>query len=356
MRSLIFLNLLVVVFTGPVLGDQIILRNGDRLSGAIVKSDTENLQINSEFAGLVKVQWAAIEGIQSTEPLYVTLKDEQLLVGLLATRDGRIEIQTAEAGRVALSKEVIRSMRSRQEQAAYQAEIERLKKPRLRDSWSGSFDSGLSATRGNADTLTFSAGMNAARTTSRDKISTYVTSLFARNSTSGVSITTAQATRGGARFDINLSERVFTFAFTDLEYDKFQRLDLRNVVGGGLGWHARKTERTTFDVFGGGSFNQEFFANDLTRRSGELLAGEELFHKISGSTSIRQRLVFYPNLSQTGEFRIAFDVGAVTQLSKWLGWQISVSDRYLSNPIPGTQKNDLLLTTGIRVLFGGGAF
>jgi len=32
--------------------------------------------------------------------------------------------------------------------------------------------------------------------------------------------------------------------------------------------------------------------------------------------------------------------------------QVTVSDRFQSNPLPGIKKNDLLLTTGIRVTFG----
>jgi hypothetical protein len=47
-----------------------------------------------------------------------------------------------------------------------------------------------------------------------------------------------------------------------------------------------------------------------------------------------------------------FDVAAVTTLKKWLGWQVTISDRYLSNPIqPGLKKNDFLLTTGFRITF-----
>ena len=41
--------------------DQVILKNGDRLSGTIIKSDNENLTMKSEFAGEVKIQWAAVE-------------------------------------------------------------------------------------------------------------------------------------------------------------------------------------------------------------------------------------------------------------------------------------------------------
>jgi hypothetical protein len=124
------------------------------------------------------------------------------------------------------------------------------------------------------------------------------------------------------------------------------------VLGGGLGFHAKKTERTKLDLFAGGSFNQENFSSAPTRRSGEIIVGEDLSHRLSGSTTLTQRLMLFPNLSEAGEFRVAFDLTAVTALSRWLSWQLTLSDRYVSNPIPGIKKNDLLFTTGIRLTFG----
>lgn len=47
---------------------------------------------------------------------------------------------------------------------------------------------------------------------------------------------------------------------------------------------------------------------------------------------------------------------AATKLKNWLGWQISFSDRYLSNPPALLKGNDLLLTTGLRLNFGKGPF
>jgi len=43
----------------------------------------------------------------------------------------------------------------------------------------------------------------------------------------GVDSATAQAVRGGIRYDRNVSSRFFVSTFNDYEYDKFQSLDLR---------------------------------------------------------------------------------------------------------------------------------
>jgi putative salt-induced outer membrane protein YdiY len=197
--------------------------------------------------------------------------------------------------------------------------------------------------------------MKMQRATQRDKISIYATSVYATSDTAGESRTTANAIRGGTRYDVNLSERLFTFGFIDLEFDEFQNLDLRNVLGGGLGWHIVKNGRTSFDFFSGGSFNQEYFADDITRKSAELVLGQEFNRTIREGTVFTEKLSIFPNLSDTGAYRLQFDSGISTKLAEWLAWHVTLSDRFQSNPVPGVQKNDVLLTTGVRFAFGAAA-
>jgi putative salt-induced outer membrane protein YdiY len=332
--------------------DHIVLKNGDRLTGAIVKSDGKSLTLKSEFAGNVTVPLEAVTQVTADQPLYVTLKDNQTLVGTIVPAADKLEVRTADAGNVSIVKDSIQSVRSLEEQAAYQVELDRMRNPGLADLWSGSVNAGLSLNRGNAETTTWSFGMNGARTTTRDKISVYLTTLYAENSTAGESVTTANSRRGGGRYDMNLSSRSFAFGMADLEYDEFQQLDLRLVLGGGLGWHAVKTERTVFDVFGGGSWNKEYFSTGLNRSSAEMLVGQELTHKMNTRFLFKERAVLHPNLSETGEFRLTFDASAITNLNTWLGWHVTFTDRYLSNPVPGTESNDVILTTGLRMTFG----
>jgi hypothetical protein len=48
---------------------------------------------------------------------------------------------------------------------------------------------------------------------------------------------------------------------------------------------------------------------------------------------------------------VNFDVSGVTTIRKWLSWQLTISDRFLSNPVPGRKKNDAIFSTGVRVSF-----
>jgi putative salt-induced outer membrane protein YdiY len=343
----------IVAFLAPAaMADQIILSNGDRLTGSIIESDGTTIVVRSEFIGTVRISMDAVDRFSSDQSLHLTLQDNQTIVGTVSPAGDSVEVRTADAGVVTFPRQSIRVIRSQEGQALYQTELDRLRNPDLGDLWNGSTDVGFSLTRGNADTTTLSLGMNAARATTRDKISTYVTSLYAKNTLFGTSLTTANSIRGGARYDVNITDRAFTFGLGDLEFDEFQKLDLRAVVGGGLGWHVSKTERTTFDIFGGGALTKDYFSTGLKRTSGEIMAGQEWSYTLGARTSFKERAVIFPNLSETGEYRLNFDASLLTNLNTWLGWHITLSDRYLSNPIPGTRKNDTLLTTGLRVTFG----
>ena len=43
----------------PVAADQVVLKNGDTITGAIVKKDSGKLTIKSEFLGEVSMPWTA---------------------------------------------------------------------------------------------------------------------------------------------------------------------------------------------------------------------------------------------------------------------------------------------------------
>jgi hypothetical protein len=59
----------------------------------------------------------------------------------------------------------------------------------------------------------------------------------------------------------------------------------------------------------------------------------------------------FNNLSATGQYRVNFDAGATTSLTKWLTWNVALSDRYLSNPVAGRKNNDFLYSTGFGFAF-----
>lgn len=346
-------KLSLFLFLAATLGaDQVVMKNGDRLSGSIVKTDDKALYLKSAYAGEVKIDRTAVEKIVSEAPLNLVLKDGQKLVGAVDTVNGKVEVKSPGTGIVTTDLVAIDSIRNKEAQQAYDEEIDRLRNPRLLDLWTGSFDVGLATAQGNSDSTTFNMGFDAARITPRDKIGVYFLSLYASTTPPGApKLTTANAMRGGLKYDMAVSRKVFGFGFTEQEYDKFKHLDLRFVGGGGLGYHVWKSDRGFWDTGVGGAFTKEFYWNDVKRSSGELVFREESMVRLFKNTVWEQRFVVYPNMSEGGEYRVNFDTALAVGLSRWLAWRLAYSDRFQTNPLPGTKRNDVVFTTGLKFTF-----
>lgn len=349
MKRCVFLLIIVLALGGEALGDQITLKNGDRLTGKIVKSDGGKLVVKTDLLGEVAVDLAAITAITTDQPLYVTLSDGRTLSGALSASGDKAELRPANANAVVIERSAISLIRSAEEQTAYERSLH----PGWREQWSGGADTGLALTSGNSDTVNFALGLAMTRATTRDKTSVYAASVYSRDSTSGTPRTVANTVRGGVRYDRDINRKLFGYGFTDLEHNGLQDLTLRWVLGGGLGYHAIRKERTQLDLLGGLAMNKEYFkgANN-NRTSPELQLGQTLSHRFNTRVSLNEQLFVFPNLSDVGQFRIAFDASLVTDITRRIGWQLTLSDRYLSNPPPGFEKNDLLLTTGLKVKLG----
>ena len=340
------------LFAFSALGaDQIAMKNGDHLTGTIVKFDGTALTLKSDYAGDLAFKWEAVAGVTSAQPLNIGLKDGQVVVGTVTTKDDQIAVQTTDTGTVSAPIASITYIRSKDEEAAFEANEARYKNPRFIDLWAGTVALGYAKATGNSKTTNLNINANAVRATTRDKTTVYFTTLYATSTVSNKAATTANAQRGGFNYEFNLTPKFFVFGGSDFEADQFQALDLRFTPGGGFGYHAIKNERSSFDVFGGGSLDKEYYSNNVNKSFGEAQLGEEYLYKLSKVTTLHEKVTLYPNLSDTGELRVNFDASSDTKLRKWLAWQVSISDRYVSNPLPGFQKNDLIITTGVNLTF-----
>src|SRR5271167_3842545 len=251
MQKLMFsLAFIFGLVSSQLFADQVVLKNGDKLTGTVIDSDGKTLTLKSEsvgevqdskFVGEVKIQWDAIQSITSSEPLYVTSKDGQVLTGKVTTSDGKFNVQTANSGEVTVAKDVVASVRSKDQQSAYEQEIYKLQHPKLSDFWGGTVNTGLAIARGNTETLTYNLAVKAARTTEKDQLSLYGLALYSNTNCSAPSagctstsatnstITTANLIGGGGRLDFNFGQNYKWFAFgqLDLLHNPFQELDLR---------------------------------------------------------------------------------------------------------------------------------
>jgi len=337
----------LILFIPTVFADQITMKDGDRITGAIVKKDGDSLTVKSKNFGTVTLKWADVAAIKSDQPLNVTLTGGTTVKANIETQGDRIQVAAPGAPQAVDPKDVV-TLRDDAEERTYQKFLH----PRLLDLWTISGSLNLAGTKGNAQTSTLTTPVNFVRASNTTRTTAYFNSISSSAKINGVDSSTAKAVRGGWAYDRNLVKKIFANAFNDYEYDKFQALDLRVVIGGGLGYHIWSRDASQLSVVSGVDWNRAAFGASgpspaFTRNSAEAFWGDDFNYKLNTRTSFVQTFRMFDNLSDTGEYRINADIGATTQLTKWLNWNVSLSDRYLSNPALGHKKNDFLYSTGL---------
>lgn len=338
---------LFICFPFGAMCDRVVFRNGDTLSGSVVAGQDGNFEIKTTLLGDVKAPWNAIAFIKADHPLYVILSDRSFQCSDISIEDDGLRLTGPDCKNRFIGKLAILSIRSE----AVEREEEHLEHANLLQLWNSAFDVGMSEAQSNASSTNVNVGLNASRATATDRITLNATSLYSQTTAADNQQIETTAVRAGARYARNLGPQSFSFGFASFETDELQMLDLRRVLGSGLGYQVTNTPHLRFDVFSGGSFLQESFSGQPRRTAGELLFGQELAFK-PRKTQFSETLTFFPNLTDTGEYRIAVDSSATVALNKWLGWHTTLSEIYITNPPISTPGNTFLLTTGLQVKLG----
>jgi putative salt-induced outer membrane protein YdiY len=343
-RAILFAAFMLFATGYWCFADQVRLKNGDRFTGTITTSDGKTLVLHTEDAGDLTINWPAIQAIQTDKPLHIEEQDGKKAVGTVTTSDDKLEVATS-SGQVAIAMSDVKTL-------VQESDYEKAEHPSLLQEWKGGVNIGFSLTGGNSQTSNLALGFIATRQTMHDKLGAYANTVYAANNAPGaIPSTTANTDAGGGRYDHDLTERLFGFGAADFFADALQGLNLRSVFGGGLGDHLIKSDTTTLDVLAGLNYTHESYTT-LSRNLIALTLGEELMHKLGKSTVLNEQLYFCPDLNSPGDYRGPFNFASVTKLSKWLGWQNSLSDVYVTNPPFGKKQNDVILTTGLNVAFG----
>lgn len=356
LTRILTLSFAFLVAASASMADSVTLRNGDHLSGTIVTSDGKDLTLKTDYAGEIKISWSAVKEVSSDKALYVVTADNKTVTGIITTDGSNLIVHTTPSGEVQVPFAKIAVVRSADLQAAYEKSL----RPSLTEGWKGGVSVGLAIARGNSDTTSLSSGFTADRKTLHDELTIYESSIYTSNGGAN-SGTTANSILGGIKYDRNFTKRLFGFVSGDFTHDELQDLNLRSIYSGGLGWHCINNPNTTLDILGGINYTRETYSSTTTatttgvsvnRNLPGITVGEVFMHKFGKSTVVTQDFYFYPDLSDIDQYRFAVDFASVTKINKWLAWQFTLNDRYVTDPpIVGTKTNDVILSTGLNVSF-----
>lgn len=226
--------------------------------------------------------------------------------------------------------------------------------------WHGSVGASLAVTSGNGRSAAALANLDLAKPTDTDKWTVGASGSYGRSEVDGVTSTTSSKAGGFTQYDDDLTPRVFGFGKVGLDHDGTLAMSLRTSLGTGLGLHVVKSKANTFEVFSGASWVLTRYATaqtiadrtDTRFRSAGLLLGEDSFHQLTPSTTLKQRLEYDLGLTGDSNQILKFNGTLSVAMTKKLALTLGVTDTFASKVAVGQHRNDLSVFTGISLQIG----
>jgi putative salt-induced outer membrane protein YdiY len=361
----------LVALPAAAKADTVVLTNGDRLTGSVTQLDGGKLTVHTDYAGDVVVAFDKVSSVKLEKPVVLSvpvppppgtkksskridIRKEEITA---IDRSGKNFTVTTAKGTQEVPGPQLTTIRTSAAQQAFEASLN----PGWLHDWTAVANVSFALARGNSDTTTVGTGITAVRPTHTDKTSLYYNEIYTHDGL--LNQTTADHTAAGARYDHNVSPKIFAFGTGDFATDALQYLDLRTVVGGGFGWHALAQPKQQFDILGGLVWTHESYgavpaaiappdgtpAN--TNSFAALDFGEQYTRKLGAASSFTEQAYIFPDLADTSQYRTTLNAGLSTKIRSFLSWQTTVTDVYVTNPPSGTKSNDFILTTGLGFTF-----
>ena len=339
-RTLVVLFILVLCAQASN-GDEILFKNGDRLTGKIDHLVAGKLVFKSSVAGDVTVNFSDIQTFSSDDDIEVNLKDNTSI---------KQKVQSGQPGRFSVAG--TDALRPQEFAVADVVSINPPVKPAPK--WTGNLSASYTSTHGNTKTETISASANMSKRTEKDR--TQLSADYARaeqkDRTTGQDVTIEDWWRAKGKYDYFFSKKKYAYVDGRYERDAIAALDRRVIVGGGGGYQWIESEDMNFSTEIGLASLYEKFDNQTDSNS-ELSAqlGYNFDKKLTKNTRLDHDLTYYPALDKFSDYFLTSTLGIRTDFSSSFFATFKTIFNYDVTPAAGSHKTDVKYFLGLGYSF-----
>ena len=308
----------------PAIADELVMQDGSRLLGTVVKKDGGNsFDFKTSYAGVITIQWAEVKQLIAEEPITVLLKSGSTydVVNAKKNAEGVTTLSGASTTQTTTLSEV----------AYFSPEPWRLGQGWH---WQGNTNIALSYERGNTDQDDLEAdfAMTFRRLDDRIKLN----GDYDREKSNEV--LTNEDWRLVTRYDHFVSDKLFYGATLGFEHDRFADIQLRTTIGPLIGYEFYDSKAMNLDVAGGPIYVKENYysaENDEYAALGWQLNFDryitdsiQFYHRHTGLLSMEDtkdfawdswtglRFPIYAGIVASTEMKIEYDGGAQEDVDK----------------------------------------
>ena len=306
------------------LADELIFKNGDRLSGTVVRLEEGKLSFDSAVVGSVSVALDALESFTTQQPIELHLTDGRVVSD---------RVVRADSGSVRFAGD--------RSQVGF-AEIEGINPEPVR--WHGSVAAGLTIERGNTDSQNANIEFKVRRTADNYRFNMRLRYKGERSRSGGADYQTDDRIyRGTTQYDRFLRDRLFAYGRLRGERDGLADLDLRTITGSGLGYQLFNRSDLSFHIQGGLAWVHEVYGTDdsLDTDYPAAVVRWDLDKALNDAVHFFHEGEWVPSLREFNDLQLfTTETGLRIDLTK--GWFAEAKLRWEldSEPASGTARRD----------------
>jgi len=340
--------MMLVLWIGAVTkADVVVFKNGDKLTGKVIKMEGGKLTFKADLAGEIPLDLANIQTFSTDEPAEFHLQDGTIL---------KSKVLHADAGQVTLAKtELVQAQNI--PFSAVKAINPPVKPP---VTWSGSVTVGMTSTHGNTFNENANVSGNVTRRTEKDRLRAFSTYLASRtrDDDTGDKVTTEESFTLGGKYDYFLSKKWYTFLNADYKKDHIADLDYRIIAGGGMGYQWIEQDNLKFAT----DFGVSELCEKYTKRVGTAPPWEKEVSKsdefsvqlgyglewvITDKFTFLHNMRYYPSFGDISDYFLTTDAELRAAITKSMFGSFKTVLDYDSTPGQGVGATDTKYILGV---------
>jgi len=311
--------------------DQVVLKNGDKLTGIVGPIADGKMKFTSPVLGEITIDMANVETFKTDAPATIRMKGEQ------PTTD-KVESGTATDYKTTGGRDVPAG------------EVKVFNPPPSQ--WTGSILFSGALVRGNTETFDIGLDTTAQLRRERppeidDRFTVGAQYHFGTTGTGNASNTTTDNWNIFGKYDNFWTQKLYGYATAKLEHDRIAALYYRLTPGVGLGYQWFESPDFNFNTEAGVSYVHEDFDNDGTN---DEIAGRLAYHvdkALNDKVKVFHNLEWLPAFEDPGDYLLTTDAGIHADLTKHFFSEFKVEWKRDSTPAPGALKNDTRFLLGV---------
>lgn len=313
----------------PVLGDVLEMKNGDRLSGEVLKFEKGILSLKTDYAQRIEVRSEAIAAIHVDRPVELQLKGGARLQGALTGQGESLQLSANEQVKVpwtAVSTFTI-------------APSEVI--------WSGNLYGGATHQTGNVDLLRVNFGGDMLRKSRARRLGFSFLYNYAEENSSS----TSRDVYGALRYDRFVSRWFFSYLHAEVFRDTYRDLNLRVIAGPGFGYQFMEDDRSSLSLGAGLSWVFEDRFRERDRQGVRARLGGEFRQQLLEGLHFAENFAFYPSSVRSRGHALRNEASLISRI--YGPWSLRLTNLYEreQDPSEGVSRDDVKSSLNLQYSF-----